>query len=114
VALFDDATARRACVDHTTLQTSEPFLALAHSLPARGTGTGPDTHIDTTYPTAVTDQFVPAGVTCPGPDPLCDAADCHALDPGLDTTDWVGAFRPGGENWLRPDPGSCWISFADR
>jgi len=152
LALFDDATARRACVDHATLQTTEPFLAVAHSiftddgagggvqltssltsaapctgaewydllveqtgvLPARGSGTGPDTHIVTTYPTAVTDQFVPAGVTCPGPDPVCDSADCHALDPGLDTTDWVGAFRPGGENWLRPDPGACWISFADR
>jgi len=43
---------------------------------------------------------------------LAHDADSRAID--LDTTVWVGAFRPGGENWLRPDPGSRWISFADR
>jgi hypothetical protein len=85
-------------------------------LPPRGAGNiGPDPHIDAAYPTSVTSQYVPAGVTCPGPDPLCRAADCRLLHDTLDTTGYVGAFEPGGgdaANWLAPVPGSCWVSFA--
>jgi hypothetical protein len=79
-------------------------------LPTRGSGTGPDPLIDATYPTdPASGQFVP-----PVGSPLATspAADCHALDTSLDTTNYLGAFQPGGANWLFPVAGSCWISFA--
>jgi len=79
--------------------------------PARGAGSiGPDPQIDTTYPTdPASGQFVPpAGGTLA----TTPAADCHQLDTFLDTTSYLGAFQPGGSNWLFPTPGSCWINFA--
>jgi hypothetical protein len=146
IRLADDATAAQACVNHTTLKTTEPYLAVKNSLvynngpsgttqitsaltspactaeewydmlhtsdsvnPARGSGGGPDPLIDPTYPSDPSSgQFVP-----PASGPLTGSGtDCKAFDPFFDTTNYIGAFAPGGANWLFPGPGSCWISFA--
>jgi len=68
----------------------------------------------TGVPGAQTDlnQFIPQGGS-PGvaSQPLVNslAMDCKTIDPFFDTTNYVGAFRPGdpGSNWLT----SPWISF---
>jgi hypothetical protein len=147
IALRDDATAAQACVNHTTLKTTEPYLVVKNSIlrnngaagdtqitsaltspactanewydmlvtqdavqPTRGAGNvGPDPLIDPTYPTDPSSgQFVP-----PASGPLTGSGtDCKAFDPFFDTTNYIGAFAPGGANWLFPAPGSCWINFA--
>jgi hypothetical protein len=78
-------------------------------------GTDPMTPIiyGTADPNAQTDlnQFIPAGsggnATQPAVNSL--AMDCKTIDPFFDTTNYVGAFRPGDTagNWLT----SPWISF---
>src|SRR5262249_52291943 len=42
----------------------------------------------------------PPPIPNPGAATLSSAIDCHAIDPYFDTTDYVGAFRPGGPSWL--------------
>jgi hypothetical protein len=70
-----------------------------------GTGAGGDT------PTNV-NQFIPAGGS-PGvaTQPLVNslAMDCKTIDPFFDTTNYIGALRPGdpASNWLT----TPWISF---
>jgi hypothetical protein len=148
MALRDDPTAAQACVNSTTLKTTEPFLSVEDTIlfnngaagdtqitdalasptctgaqwydmlhtsrgvdPARGAGNvGPDPGISSTYPTdPASGQFIP---TAGSPLATHAAADCHAVDPFLDTTNYLGGFAPNGTNWLFPTPGSCWISFA--
>ena len=56
-------------------------------------------------------QFIPAGAAGTATQPLVNslAMDCKTIDPFFDTTNYVGAFRPGDTagNWLT----SPWINF---
>ncbi len=78
-------------------------------------GTDPMTPVvyGTGAPTAQTDlnQFIPAGAGGNATQPLVNslAMDCKTIDPFFDTTNYVGAFRPGDTagNWLT----APWISF---
>ena len=78
-------------------------------------GTDPMTPVvyGTGVPTAQTDlnQFIPAGAGGNATQPLVNslAMDCKTIDPFFDTTNYVGAFRPGDTagNWLT----APWISF---
>jgi hypothetical protein len=103
----------------TTPCTAAQWYAMLPSIdPTDPTQVGHDPHIPVIYGTAAgtaqTDlnQFIPAG-SSPGvaTEPLVNslAMNCKNIDPFFDTTDYVGAFRPGdpASNWLT----TPWISF---
>jgi hypothetical protein len=78
-------------------------------VPSDPTSSGPDPGIVVKYglglPDSQTDlsQFIPTNTALVH----SLAMDCHALDPFLETTDYVGAFDPDGTTWLT----SPWISL---
>jgi hypothetical protein len=100
------------------------YAALSAVNPSDPTQTGTDpqlgadttglvygTHVGTDTPTNV-DQFIPSG-SSPGVATVSLvnslAMDCKTIDPFFDTTNYVGALRPGDSaaNWLT----TPWISF---
>jgi hypothetical protein len=97
------------------------YVAVPAVDPINPSMNGSDPHTPIIYgtgvPNAQTDlnQFIPAGPS-PGTatNPLVNslAVDCKTLDNFFDTTDYVGAFRPGdpAANWLT----APWISFRLR
>lgn len=90
---------------NTAAQGNDPQLGGAGTGLHFGDGTGADTA--TNY-----DQFIPNG-SAPGTatEPLVNslAMDCHTIDPFFDSTNYVGAFKPGdpASNWLA----GTWVSL---
>jgi hypothetical protein len=81
------------------------------------------------YGVTVTDPLIPIPVSWPVDDPRpvdpsgtatvrTGGLDCSTLDGFfVNATDgsgnkYIGAFAPGGTNWLKPTPASDWVSFA--
>lgn len=112
--------ARQIIGNWTTPCTAAQWYSLLPSVsPSDPTQLGTDPQIPVTYGlglgTSQTDlnQFIPAG-SSPGvaSEPLVNslAMDCKTIDPFFDTTNYVGALKPGdpASNWLA----GSWVSLA--
>ncbi len=85
-------------------QGNDPQLGIGNGGLHYGDDGGSDT--DNNY-----NQFIPGGSPGTATEPLVNslAMDCKTIDPFFDTTNYVGAFRPGdpASNWLA----GTWVSF---